>query len=245
MTPQQLVQSIPVCACACVDINAHESLTSPLHRWLVLQECAALPDNHPYKAYGQRAAMLRNMIRSVITNCGLPAGSGPPAACFDNDEQVKMDSDGAVQNCAAMTSFSSNGTVNLCKDESPVTKMGAPPGWVHSRCPVTCGLCNATAPVQCPASHDDANEESKCGTVSGTVEGGVCDGMRFSKKLCGGTNHPSVFGGTVSTCHVVVGLLCCESPLILVARHVRWRIGSASLCAGVHVCRERRSAQTR
>ena len=236
-----------VCACACVDINVHETLTTPLHRWLMLQECAALPDNHPYKAYGQRAAILRNMIQSVVTNCGLPAGSGPPAACVDNNVLVKIESDDRIQNCTAMTSFSSNGTFNLCKDESPVTEMGAPPGWVHSRCPVTCGLCNATAPVQCPLGHDDYSDKSKCGTVSGTVQGGVCDGMSFSKKLCGGTNHPSIFGGTVSMRYVGDGLLCCESLLILFARHVRWRLGNARCRsrAGVHVCRARRSAQTR
>ena len=106
-----------------------------------------------------------------------------------------------------------------------------------------CGLADAAG----TSGHEDANDESKCGTVSGTVQGGVCDGMSFSKKLCGGTNHPSIFGGTVSMRYVGDGLLCCESLLILFARHVRWRLGNARCRsrAGVHVCRARRSAQTR
>ena len=68
---------------------------------------------------------------------------------MDQDNQVRMDSQGIINNCFEMTVFNTSvlntsdtsSIVNLCNNDSWVTSQGAPYGWVHSRCPITCGLC--------------------------------------------------------------------------------------------------------
>ena len=45
-------------------------------------------------------------------------------------------------------------TVNLCEDESPAIALGAPAGWVHARCPVTCGIPCLSTPLQCVPALD-------------------------------------------------------------------------------------------
>ena len=97
-------------------------------------------------------------IKSVVDACGLTANSiniSPSSVCVDNDDLVKADSEGAVPNCAAFTAFNTGDAIlNLCRNDSWLTSQGAPAGWVHERCPITCGLCVASNPkaVECRAA---------------------------------------------------------------------------------------------
>ena len=54
-----------------------------------------------------------------------------------------------------MTAFplDSGGTVNLCEDDSALSGT-APAGWVHARCPVTCGIPCLSTPLQCVPALD-------------------------------------------------------------------------------------------
>ena len=62
---------------------------------------------------------------------------------MDRDERVNSDSQGLVQNCTVMKAFDTGEgeLLDLCHNDSWVTSLGAPAGWVHGNCPVTCGLC--------------------------------------------------------------------------------------------------------
>ena len=124
------------------------------------------------------------MIQSLISNCGLPAGSNQlKPACIDRDDLVLSDSLGRVPNCSAMTALPlySGGTVNvnLCEDDSAVIAMGAPAGWVHGRCPVTCGIPCLSTPVEC----DKASGIETCVHTSSNMpcEFNAGSGCVFSK----------------------------------------------------------------
>ena len=96
-------------------------------------------------------------IQMVVSQCGLPAGSNQlKPACVDQDDQVNSDSQGVLQNCSAATAFplGSGGTVNLCEDDSVAIALGAPAGWVHALCPVTCGIPCLSTPLQCVPALD-------------------------------------------------------------------------------------------
>ena len=53
--------------------------------------------------------------------------------CMDSDAQVKSDTSGAIPDCASASGF--------CADDSVLVAQGVPEGWLHERCPKTCGLC--------------------------------------------------------------------------------------------------------
>ena len=63
--------------------------------------------------------------------CGLCADS--QTECMDSDAQVKSDTSGAIPDCASASGF--------CADDSVLVAQGVPEGWLHERCPKTCGLC--------------------------------------------------------------------------------------------------------
>jgi hypothetical protein len=94
-----------------------------------------------------------------VDDCGLSANSIKLSPfydeCADKDDLVKADSEGEVENCAALTAFDTgSATLNLCRNDSWITSQGAPAGWVHKRCPVTCGLCvpSKVKEVECLAA---------------------------------------------------------------------------------------------
>ena len=133
-----------------------------MHCCLPLQACASSPDDtlkEVTKDFSQNysAVMSHWAIQMVVSQCGLPAGSNQlKPACVDQDDQVNSDSQGVLQNCSAATAFplGSGGTVNLCEDDSVAIALGAPAGWVHAHCPVTCGIPCLSTPLQCVPALD-------------------------------------------------------------------------------------------
>ena len=135
-------------------------MSDPLsHGCLMPQACAAKPADHPFRGYADRAVHLGySLMAGIVGDCGLSESAIKLSNCVDQDERVKSDSGGAVPNCKAMTQFDTGSAmVNLCTDDSWVTSQGAPAGWVHSNCPVTCGLCvpsnttSSTTEIDCLA----------------------------------------------------------------------------------------------
>ena len=143
-----------------------------------LEKCANDPNMAGAAQYAQNVN--HSAIFDIAGRCGFPADTVSTSLCVDNDAQVKSDSEGVIQNCAAMTSLPSNGTVgtvyNLCNDESPVIAMGAPAGWVRSRCPVTCG-CIPTPTPTCPSSPAKQECPSTAPAKLDTCEGAVAKWM--------------------------------------------------------------------
>merc|ERR1719409_1448116 len=45
-------------------------------------------------------------ISEIASGCGFPADTVDTSFCVDNNARAKIDSEGQIQNCAAMTSFS-------------------------------------------------------------------------------------------------------------------------------------------
>ena len=140
-----------------------------------LEKCANDPNMAGAAQYAQNVN--HSAIFDIAGRCGFPADTVSTSLCVDNDAQVKSDSEGVIQNCAAMTSLPSNGTVyDLCNDESPVIAMGAPAGWVRSRCPVTCG-CIPTPTPTCPSSPAKQECPSTAPAKLDTCEGAVAKWM--------------------------------------------------------------------
>ena len=88
---------------------------------------------------------------------------------MDQDERVNSDSEGRIQNCTVMKEFDTGEgeILDLCHNDSWVTSLGAPAGWVHGRCPVTCGLCvpNVTSGGGSGSTRSSGSEAASMGRV--------------------------------------------------------------------------------
>ena len=105
--------------------------------------------------------------------------------CMDSDAQVKSDTSGAIPDCAAASGF--------CADDSVLVAQGVPEGWLHERCPKTCGMCadpHQSSPRSGRALYMQRVKISSCTASMGGGGGSLVRGPRHTRSSEHRKNQP-------------------------------------------------------